>query len=109
MIRCRKVFSAEDRAAIESVLRATLEAARENHNNARRELQRAVDEIPSGMPAPDGGVRIHAAASSERYAGRAYRVALKRLYDFLLDGKIPEDFHPGVSDHRSFATNGNRD
>ncbi|MBZ5594348.1 MAG: hypothetical protein LAP39_19075 [Acidobacteriia bacterium] len=91
------MLSPEDRASIESVLRRTLEAAREKHNNARHELQRAVDDIPSGIPAPDGGARIHAAASSERYAGRAYQVAMRRLYDYLMDGAIPEDFESGCS------------
>ena len=90
--------SAADRDAIESVLRRTVDVAQENHNEARHALQRAVSEVPSGMPAPDGGVRIHAAASSERYTGRAYQVAMKRLYDFLLDGKIPEDFEASAAD-----------
>jgi len=82
----------EERASIESLLRRTAEAARQRRNEARLALQLAVSDIPSGLPAPDGGARIHAAASSERYASRAYHVAMRRLYDFLLDGKIPEEF-----------------
>ncbi|HVP48114.1 MAG TPA: hypothetical protein VMT32_16080 [Bryobacteraceae bacterium] len=87
------MLAPDDWISIESVLRRTVEAKRQRRNEARYELQRAVSEIPSGIPAPDGGARIHAAANSERYASQAYHVAMKRLYDFLLDGKIPEDLN----------------
>jgi len=86
------MFSPEERVSIESLLRRTADSARQRRNDARYELQRAVSDVPSGIPAPDGGARIHAAAGSERYASRAYHVAMRRLYDFLLDGKIPEEF-----------------
>jgi hypothetical protein len=86
------MLSPEERNSIELLLRSTANAARKRRNEARNELQRAVSEIPSGIPAPDGGTRIHAAANSERYASWAYHVAMRRLYDFLLDGKIPEEF-----------------
>jgi len=97
------MLSPEDRVPIESVLRSTVEAAREKHKRAKHELQLAVDDIPSGIPAADGGARIHAAANSERYASRGYYVAMKRLYDFLMDGKVPEDLNLGGSDGRTAA------
>jgi hypothetical protein len=88
------MLSPDELASIESVLRHTLEAARERHTKARYELQHAVSEIPTGIPVPDGAARIHVAAESERYARRAYQVAMSRFYDFLLDGAIPEDLNP---------------
>jgi hypothetical protein len=75
-----------------------MQVARERHSKAKCDLDSAVSEIPSGIPASDGGARIHAAAGNEKYARRAYQVAMNRLYDFLLDGKIPEDFDPAGGD-----------
>lgn len=92
--------SPEDLAAIETLLRRTLEVARERHSQTRHELQAAVSEIPSGVPAPDGGARIHIASNNERFARRAYQVAMSRLYDFLLDGKIPEDLKSAELDFK---------
>jgi len=51
------MLAPEDRVSIEAVLRRTVQVTRQRRNEARYELQRAVSEIPSGIPAPDGGVR----------------------------------------------------
>jgi len=95
------MLSPADRASIEVLLRRTADAARERRNEARLELQRTVSELPYGVPAADGGVRIHAATAAERYASRAYHVAMRRLYDFLLDGKTPEEFDTESSDSQT--------
>jgi hypothetical protein len=58
---------------------------------ARYELQRAADGIPSGIPSPDGAAHIRVAANWERTARKAYQVAMNRFYDFILSGTIPED------------------
>jgi len=89
------MLSPEDRASIESVLRHTVETTRQRLTEARYEVHRAVSKISSGIPAPDGGAQIQAATRSERHANRAYQVARKRLYDYLLDDKIPEDLNLG--------------
>ncbi|HVP48112.1 MAG TPA: hypothetical protein VMT32_16070 [Bryobacteraceae bacterium] len=58
----------EDLVWIEFRLRGDLEAARELHEGARHQLQCAVSEVPSGIPSPDGALRIRVAATSEKQA-----------------------------------------
>jgi hypothetical protein len=83
--------SSENLVWIEFRLRGDLEAARELHDDARHQLQCAVNEVPSGIPSPDGALRIRVAATAEKQARQAYMAAMRRFYEFIVEGKVPED------------------
>jgi hypothetical protein len=48
-------------------------------------------EIPSGIPAPDGALRIEKAAEEHRGAFEALRKALERWNVFIVHGNIPDE------------------
>jgi hypothetical protein len=64
-------------------LREQLDAARIEYTVASAEFDLLVKEVPSGIPPPDGSLRIHKAGQAAREALQHYMRALKRLADFL--------------------------
>jgi hypothetical protein len=64
-------------------LREQLDAARIEYTVASAEFDLLVKEVPSGIPPPDGSLRIHKAGQASREALQHYMRALKRLADFL--------------------------
>jgi DNA-binding NtrC family response regulator len=50
-----------------------------------------IHEVPSGLPSPDGVMRIMRAGQATRAAFDQYRQALARYRDFMDQGVIPED------------------
>uniref|UniRef100_Q01PA5 Uncharacterized protein n=1 Tax=Solibacter usitatus (strain Ellin6076) TaxID=234267 RepID=Q01PA5_SOLUE len=49
---------------------------------------------PSGLPHPDGSLRIQKASREANAALLQYMDALKRFRDFSLNGTVPEDLLP---------------
>lgn len=78
------------RLEIEEILRAELDFAKSRHESTRAEFARVCNDIPSGLPHPDGTQRILNASRAQASAQAAYAAALKRFNDFILTGKIPD-------------------
>jgi len=66
------------------------EATAEYMRLQRLEME-IIMEAPSGIPMPDGVVRIMQAGKVVRAAFEEYQKAVKRYRDFLDKGIIPED------------------
>jgi len=79
------------REEIEEILRAELERARSRCKGARAEFTRVCNDIPSGIPHPDGTQRILNASREQTAAQEAFAAALKRFNAFILRGEIPDD------------------
>jgi len=58
---------------------------------AHAEFIAAVDNIPSGLPHPDGTQRIQNASSKLRAARDDMKSAHSRLDTFMITGIVPED------------------
>jgi hypothetical protein len=79
------------REEIEDLLRDRLEWARLQHEIARTEFMQVCNNIPSGLPQPDGTQRLQNAARDLRASREAFEVAVTRFNDLILRGKIPDD------------------
>ncbi len=77
------------RSAMARILTEELAAAHSRHTAAAKYFHRLLEQIPSGLPQPDGSQRIHAAGREAHVALEAYVRALKRYTDFSVHGVIP--------------------
>jgi hypothetical protein len=84
----REIRAALQREILESTARA---------DAASKELIAIMGDIPSGLPQPDGSVRIQNAAHALAAARKAMMQAHSRLNDFADRGVFPEDFESGGS------------
>ena len=64
-------------------LREQVDVARIEYTKASAAFDLIVKDLPSGVPEPDGSLRIHTAGQASRAALQHYMRALKRLVDFL--------------------------
>jgi hypothetical protein len=78
------------RVEIEEILRAELEQAKSRHESARDEFTRVCGDIPSGLPHPDGALRIKNARREQTAAQEAFADAVRRFNAFILRGEIPD-------------------
>ena len=78
-------------SSITRILTDELATARSRHASARERFDRVIQEVPSGVPHPDGTQRIHAAGREINAALEAYLYALKRFSDFVLYRIVPAD------------------
>jgi hypothetical protein len=78
------------RVEIEEILRAELERARSQRESAKEEFARVCNDIPSGLPHPDGTQRILNASREQTAAQEAFAAALQRFNAFILRGEIPD-------------------
>jgi hypothetical protein len=83
-----------DHQQVLQFLREQLDAARIEYMKTIREFDLVVRDIPSGIPQPDGTLRILQAGQASRAALQNYRRALKRFADFTLEGRVTDDFPP---------------
>lgn len=67
------------------------QSALEKLRVARRNFGEIVANVPSGLPASDGILRIQQAAAGVRILRRKHNRAAKRLLDYLANGTIPAD------------------
>lgn len=68
-----------------------VQLATERLKRAERNFAEYIDDIPSGLPAPDGQQRIRNAADERKIALASLHRAIERLNAFVLVGKIPDD------------------
>jgi len=79
---------------IEQCLKGELDKAREAYGAASREFDLLIKGIPSGIPQPDGDLRIQQASEASRAALQNYLFALERFSQYALAGRVPEDLPP---------------
>jgi hypothetical protein len=79
---------------IEQRLKGELDKAREAYGAASREFDLLIKGIPSGIPQPDGDLRIQQASEASRAALQNYLFALERFSQYALAGSVPEDLPP---------------
>ncbi len=79
------------REEVEFILVADLERATRSFRKAAAEFQALIAEVPSGIPSPDGSLRLREAGERKRSALNALNAALQRHSAFVLDGRIPVD------------------
>ena len=72
-----------DHQEVLQFLRELVDVARTEYTEASAEFDLLVKEVPSGIPQPDGSLRIHRAGQASRAALQNYMRALKRLVDLL--------------------------
>ncbi len=80
-----------NRAQIESVLRSDMDRAVERAAAAARRLREVTSDIPSGIPSPDGALRIRQAGTDHQVALEHLRNALDRWTAFVVHSTIPDD------------------
>ena len=83
-----------DHLEIEQRLKGELDKAREAYGAASREFDLLIRDIPSGIPQPDGNLRIRKIGEASRVALKNYTLALKRFSQYTLAGIVPEDMPP---------------
>jgi hypothetical protein len=81
----------EKRAAISARLMEQVRVARAEYDAASTQFTEVVQDAPSGLPAPDGALRVQLAARASRRALQSYMNALRRFSDFTLRNIAPED------------------
>ena len=76
---------------VEKNLRGELERTQAAYKTARSEFRSITRDVPSGIPHPDGTLRIEQSAQAYRLASEAYVSALKRFSAFAVNRIIPDD------------------
>src|SRR5207302_7117806 len=76
---------------IEQILKREMHEAQKRHEEARSRFSSVMDEIPTGLPHPDGKVYIQNAGREDRATRDAWQRALKRFSNFVVDGIVPDD------------------
>jgi hypothetical protein len=74
-----------------NILQQDLQAATERSKAATGALDAVANDVPSGIPHPDGTQRIHNASREATIARMEMLRAHHRLSDFLNAGVVPED------------------
>ena len=79
---------------IEERLKGDLHKAHAEYQAACGEFQSMVEGIPSGIPQPDGELRIRPTGAGSRAALQNYRRALMRFSEYCISGTVPKDLFP---------------
>lgn len=80
------------RGQIELILKDEIDRATARCRVASNDLKTVMSDIPSGIPVPDGALRIKKAGEDHRAALAAHQKALDRWNGFILYGNIPDEF-----------------
>jgi len=79
------------RQVIARRLALEVEASWYEYSRATKEFNDIIHEVPSGLPHPDGAVRIAQAGRESRRTLDLYSTALHRYSEFVLHGVTPKD------------------
>ena len=80
-----------DPQEIRQLLQDDVDAAQQRRIVASKRFTEIMDDIPSGIPQPDGTDRIKMASREYKESREAATAAMKRLSDFMIRGMIPAD------------------
>jgi hypothetical protein len=80
------------REQIEAILAQEVERAETNWHLQKARFAEIVADIPSGLPHPDGVMRIKIAAGNHHRALREYRTALNEFSAFAINLVVPIRF-----------------
>jgi hypothetical protein len=83
---------------IRAALHREILASTARAHAAANALIAIMDQIPSGLPHPDGSVRIQNAAHALAAARSDVMEAHSRLNEYVIRGVVPEDCKPGAPD-----------
>jgi hypothetical protein len=73
------------------LLQENLKAAEQRRDVASERFHEIMSEVPSGIPHPDGTLRIQLVSREYTSAREEVAAALAKLNDYLAHGKIPPD------------------
>ena len=76
---------------IAAKLKTELDEANRENIAASAEFNSIMKDIPSGIPQPDGSLRIRQVAAKMNGAVRKHVLAVNRFSDFMVHGVPPED------------------
>ena len=79
-----------EQTVIRSILVTEAERTKVAYEQARRDFKAITDDIPTGLPHPDGTDRIRSAGTSYRSTLNAYALAVRQLNAYAVDGTIPD-------------------
>jgi hypothetical protein len=77
------------------IMHRELDAAKARASVATAAFNAVTSEIPSGIPHPDGTLRIHHASQEMDQSRVGLMIAHNRLNDFLSRGVVPDDLKQG--------------
>jgi hypothetical protein len=80
---------------IRTTLFQELLAATARNNEANREFDEVIGQVPTGLPHPDGVQRIRNASSKLSAARKQMGVAHNRLDDYFARGIVPDELKRG--------------
>jgi hypothetical protein len=90
------VLGYHEHLKIEERLKEDLDKARSEYQAACVEFHSLVKDIPSGIPQPDGELRLRRSGEVSRAALQNYSLALKRFSQYTLSGIVPKDLLPAA-------------
>ena len=79
---------------IEEFLKGELDKARAEYDAAHKKFDSLIQDIPSGIPSPDGELRIRQTGQASRVALQNYSRALKRFSEYTFSRTVPKDLLP---------------
>ena len=82
-----------NREDVLTILRKDVAKARALADSASAHFDTVIKESPSGLPHPDGSLRIRNASIEYSATQTRLRYAIKRLHAFMMDGTVPEDLN----------------
>lgn len=93
-----------DNEQIRQAFHQDLRIAHEKRDRASARLNEVMNDIPSGIPSPDGTDRIRQASQQSRDAQKEVMDSLTRLNNFLIHGTIPADLErkPAAIERREY-------
>mgnify|MGYP003701391399 CR=1 FL=1 len=82
------------RANVGTRLKEKVDQAHAEYLAASARFDALVKETPSGLPHPDGAMRIQQAGLASRTALQRYMWAMKRFAEYSVSGTVPDDLEP---------------
>lgn len=90
-------------------LRAEVDRTQARYVSAKEQFWKIAGDTPSGLPHPDGALRVENAARAQTVAMVNYTKALRQFNAFLLEGTVPEELLPEKDRHRKTVVSENND
>jgi hypothetical protein len=76
---------------IEKILAEDLQRATAHYREQSARFQQVIGDVPSGLPYPDGSLRVQQVSAAYKTASAELRSALNRYQMFFVQGIVPDD------------------